>query len=136
MAVGTSASPIVFEFMDATPVYNAWQGLELTASGVNSLQGTTLAYCKISNATGYVTAIPDGNAAGSITVDGSDVPGANGPPIANCDFVNYGGCGIFTKAIDNAPIYGVNDTPDAGNAFTPSPNAPGPPLVLMDVCSI
>ncbi len=146
IAVGTAANHIVFKSADAIPPYNAWQGLQLIAASVDALQATSLAYCDVSDATGFTVAIEGvpGNVSGEITLNGSlptVIPdgGSAGPSITNCTFKNYGSCGIFAWDMSDPAAYGTQTTGAGGNSFTVAPAAVadgGDGQVLGDVCTI
>jgi hypothetical protein len=143
IANGTAAHHIVFESIDATPTFDAWQGFQLVSASVNALAGTSLTYCDISDAMGFTVAVGGvpGNVSGEITVNASSITqvvdaGAVGPVIANCTFTNYGSCGIFTEDIGTPGTYGLPDGGAAGNAFTPAIGVGNDGQFVGDVCSI
>jgi hypothetical protein len=157
IANGTSANHIVFKSMDASPAWNAWLGLRITAGTANTLALTSLNYCDISDATGFL-ASENINAnqqcsgmteEGTLYLDGTNFSptGTLGPSVTNCTFTNFGGCAILTDMITSPYGYGPYDditacelTPQggnsAGNSFTPAsvPDA-GPLWVQSDVCT-
>ncbi len=133
VAIGTPTAPIVFEAIDPLRPFNGWQGVQLVAATFGALQGTSMAYCQIADATGFSVTVAGSVYAGEITVNGSDPTNAEGPSITNCTFTNYGGCGIFTEGITNIDIY---EGPSTGNAFVPATNAPGGINLSENVCSL
>jgi hypothetical protein len=141
VADGTASNPIVFRSIDANPSYAAWQGFLFTAASQNALQGTSMAYCDIEDATGFTVGIGPGSSSGEITIDGScatPVPcggdtqpwdgGAAWPSITHCSFTNYGGCGIFTESVSTDTEYA-----DGGNTFDPAAG-PADAGYTSDVC--
>ena len=133
VAIGTQAQPIVFESIDQLPAYDAWRGIQLVADNFGALLPSSLAYCQIADATGFSVAQEGLVFAGALTVNGITAENATGPTITDCTFANYGGCGIFTRGIRNAAVYGSSGS---GNAFSASPDAPGGTTLSRDVCSL
>jgi len=126
IANGTASAPIVFTSAQAMAAPGDWSGVTVSADPPGADFGTTsFAYCTFSYAAAATYGAPAGSS--ELYFDGfaaclpSGGPDTAGPPVTNCTFTNYAGCGIDgLDLLNEGTTYGAGTTGANGNTFTPA----------------